>query len=70
MREFVRPIALALSVACAAGSTAIVFSGDALAQSQMAPAQGATQEAPPLKQMALTEKQVQGVLRPARTWTR
>jgi hypothetical protein len=62
MRNFVRPIAAALSVACLAGSMAIVSSGDVLAQSQMAPAQGAGQEAPPLKQMALTEKQVQGVL--------
>jgi hypothetical protein len=62
MHKFVRPIAAALSVACIAGSMAIVSTGDALAQSQMAPAQGAPQEAPPLKQMALTEKQVQGVL--------
>jgi hypothetical protein len=62
MREFVRPIAVALSVACLAGSMAIVSSGDALAQSQMAPAQGATQEAPPLKQIPLTDKQIQGVL--------
>lgn len=62
MREFVRPIAVALSAACLAGSMAIVSSGDALAQSQMAPAQGATQEAPPLKQIPLTDKQIQGVL--------
>jgi hypothetical protein len=62
MREFVRPIAVALSVACLAGSMAILSSGVALAQSQMAPAQGATQEAPPLKQIPLTDKQIQGVL--------
>jgi hypothetical protein len=62
MREFVRPIAVALSVACLTGSMAILSSGDALAQSQMAPAQGAMQEAPPLKQIPLTEKQIQGVL--------
>jgi hypothetical protein len=62
MREFVRPIAVALSVVCLAGSMAILSSGVALAQSQMAPAQGATQEAPPLKQIPLTDKQIQGVL--------
>jgi hypothetical protein len=58
MRNFVRSIAATLSVACLAGSIAIVSSGAVLAQSQMAPAQ----EAAPLKQIALTEKQVQGVL--------
>jgi hypothetical protein len=62
MRNFVRSIAATLSVACLAGSIAIVSSDAVLAQSQMAPAQGAAQEAPPLKQVALTEKQVQGVL--------
>jgi hypothetical protein len=61
MREFVRPIAVAFSVACLAGSVALASSGTALAQSQMAPAQG-QQEAPPLKQIPLTEKQVQAVL--------
>ncbi len=62
MRKFVRPIAAALSVACIAGSMAIVSGSDALAQSQMAPAPGAAQDAPPLKQVALTEKQIQAVL--------
>jgi hypothetical protein len=61
MREFVRPIAVAFSVACLAGSVALASSGTALAQSQMAPAQG-QQDAPPLKQIPLTEKQVQAVL--------
>ena len=61
MREFVRPIAVAFSVACLAGPVALASSGTALAQSQMAPAQG-QQEIPPLKQMPLTEKQVQSVL--------
>jgi hypothetical protein len=61
MREFVRPIAVALSVACLAGSVALVSNGTALAQSQMAPAQD-QQEVPPLKQIPLTEKQVQAVL--------
>jgi hypothetical protein len=62
MREFVRPIAVALSAVCLAGSMAIASGGAALAQSQMAPAQGAAQEAPPLKQIPLTEKQVQAAL--------
>jgi hypothetical protein len=66
MREFVRPIAAALSVGCLAISMAIASSGEALAQSQMAPAQGASQEAPPLKQIALTEKQIQGALAAAK----
>ena len=62
MREIVRPVVTALSIACLAASMAIVSSGSALAQAkqQMAPA---PQGAPPaVKQMALTEKQVQGVL--------
>jgi hypothetical protein len=59
MREFVRPVAVALSLACLVGS---ISSGDALAQSQMAPTQGAAQETPPLKQIPLTEKQIQGAL--------
>ena len=66
MREIVRPVVAALSIACLAASMAIVSSGGALAQAakqQMAPAQAAP---PPqdaaVKQMALIEKQVQGVL--------
>ena len=65
MREFIRPAATALSIACLAASMAAISTDHALAQaakSQMAPAQGAPQEAPPVKQMALTEKQIQGVL--------
>ncbi|HVX78184.1 MAG TPA: hypothetical protein VHB49_18795 [Bradyrhizobium sp.] len=62
MREFVRPIAAALSIACLTAPMAIMSSGAALAQSQMAPAQSTEPSAPPIKQMALTEKQVQGVL--------
>jgi hypothetical protein len=71
MREFVRPVASALSIACLAAAMAIVSSGGALAQAkqaspkQMAPAPQAApspaQEAP-VKQMALTEKQIEGVL--------
>jgi len=63
MREFVRPVAAALSIACLAASMAVISSSDALAQAkpQMAPAQAAPQEAP-VKQIALTEKQIEGVL--------
>jgi hypothetical protein len=70
MREFVRPAVAVLSIACLAASMAILSSSSALAQAkpapakQMAPAQAApppAQEAP-VKQMALTEKQIQGVL--------
>ncbi|HTA99881.1 MAG TPA: hypothetical protein VK804_05340 [Bradyrhizobium sp.] len=62
MRQFVRPAIAALSIACLAVSLAAVTTDSALAQAkqQMAPA---PQGAPPaVKQMALTEKQVQGVL--------
>ena len=62
MRQFVRPAIAALSIACLAVSIAAVTTDSALAQAkqQMAPA---PQGAPPaVKQMALTEKQVQGVL--------
>ena len=38
MREFVRSLAAALSVACLAASVAIVPTGSALAQAKMAPA--------------------------------
>ncbi len=64
MREFVRPIAAALSVVCLTASMAVISSTDALAQakSQTAPAQAAPQAPPPVKQIALTEKQIQGVL--------
>jgi hypothetical protein len=62
MRQFVRPAIAALSIACLAASIAAVTTDSALAQAkqQMAPAQ-ATQP-PALKQMALTDKQIQGVL--------
>jgi hypothetical protein len=65
MREIVRPVAVALSIACTAVSLAIGSSGSALAQAKQAPA---AQAAPPpaqdmaVKQVAVTEKQVEGVL--------
>ena len=66
MREFIRPVAVALSMACAALSISVVSTGSALAQAKQppAPAQAAPPPAQPpaLKQMALTEKQIQGVL--------
>ena len=62
MRLFVRPVA-ALGIACLTATMAILSTGDALAQAkQMAPAQAAPPQQPALKQMALTEKQIQGVL--------
>jgi hypothetical protein len=71
MRTFARPVA-ALSIACLAATMAIVSAGNALAQAKQAPAKQApaAQAAPPqeaaVKQMALTEKQVEGVLAAAK----
>jgi hypothetical protein len=66
MREFVRPAAVALSIACLAVAFAAVTTDPALTQAkqQMAPAQAAPPpgQPPALKQIALTDKQVQGVL--------
>ena len=70
MREFVRPVAAALNIACLAAAMAIVSTGVAGAQApqapakEMAPAQAAPPPAqqPALKQMALTDKQIEGVL--------
>ena len=63
MREFVRPVAAVLSIACLAASMAIISTG-ALAQAkqQMAPAQAAPMQPPAVKQMALNDKQIEGVL--------
>lgn len=67
MREFVRPVAAALSVACLAASVAIVSTGSALAQPKMAPAQqAAPPQQPALKQIALTDKQIEGVIAAAK----
>jgi hypothetical protein len=70
MREFVRLLAGALSIACLAAAIAAASASGAWAQArqappkQMAPAQAASPPAQPpaMKQMALTEKQIQGVL--------
>ena len=67
MREFIRPAAVALSVACLAVSIAVISTGSALAQAKQAPApQAAPPQPPGLKQMALTEKQIEGVLAAAK----
>jgi hypothetical protein len=71
MREIFRPAACALSVACLALAMSAISNTDAMAQAkqappkQSAPAQAApppAAEAPAVKQIALTEKQIQGVL--------
>jgi hypothetical protein len=65
MRDFLRPLAGVLSIACFAAGLTILSTDGALAQAkqapsnQMAPAQPAQ---PPLKQIALTDKQIAGVL--------
>ena len=65
MRDVLRPLAGTLIMACLATGLTILSTDGALAQakqgpsSQMAPAQPAP---PPLKQMALTDKQIEGVL--------
>ena len=72
MPDFVRPIASALGLACLAVSLVILSASGALAQAKQAPpkqqAAPAKQAAPPpaaeapLKQIALTEKQIVGAL--------
>jgi hypothetical protein len=66
MREFVRPAAAALSIACLAFAMVAMAPAAALAQSKQppAPAQAAPPpgQPPALKQMALTDKQIQAVL--------
>jgi hypothetical protein len=71
MRETFRPALAALSAACLALAISAISSGDVLAQAkqappkQAAPAQAApppAAEAPAVKQIALTEKQIESVL--------
>jgi hypothetical protein len=70
MHEFDRNVAAALSVVCLAAAIAIAFAGDALAQANQAPPNQtapAPQAAPPqptvkpIKHMALTDNQNEGV---------
>ena len=65
MRALLRPALTALSVACLISAASLASSGVAFAQAkqQGAPAQqAAPAQAPVLKQIALTDKQVDGVL--------
>jgi hypothetical protein len=63
MRVSIRPAITALSIACLAASFAATSNTPALAQAKAAPAPAAQDAAPPpVKQMALTDKQVEGVL--------
>ena len=64
MRAFVRPVVTSLSIACLAACLAMLPTGGALAQGKMAPAPAAAPSGPPpqLKQIALTEKQIDGVI--------
>jgi hypothetical protein len=63
MRALFRPLATVLTVACLAASFAALATGHALAQANPAAAPPAQAGPPPqLKQIALTEKEVDGVL--------
>jgi hypothetical protein len=66
MREFVRPTASALSTLCLAASIAILSTGGAWAQAKQAPAPAQAvpppAQPPAVKQMPLTDKQIDGVL--------
>ena len=61
MREFVRPLAATLTIACLAAAVALM-PGAAWAQAKQPPAQAAPGQPPALKQMPLTDKQIEGVL--------
>jgi hypothetical protein len=62
MRELLRPIVTALSIACLAASFAALAAGSALAQAKNAAPPAQAGQPPQLKQIALTDKQVDGVL--------
>ncbi len=67
MREFIRTLVTALSVACLAASLAVTSTGGALAQGNPPPApQGGPMQPPPFKQVALTDKQIEGVIAAAK----
>jgi hypothetical protein len=70
MREFIRPVAVTLSVVCLAASMAALSTNSALAQAmqKMAPAQAAPPagQPPAVKQVALTDKQIDGVVAAAK----
>jgi len=62
MRAFVRPVVTALSIACLSVSVAALSTGAALAQAKQGTAPAAAEQPPALKQMPITDKQVEGVL--------
>jgi hypothetical protein len=73
MREFIRPVAVTLSIACLAAAMAVLSTASASAQAMQkaapapAPAQVAPAGQPPaVKQFALTDKQVDGVIAAAK----
>ena len=71
MREFIRPVAITFSIACLAASLAVLPSNSAMAQAkggQMAPAPAAAPmgQPPAVKQIALTDKQVESVIAAAK----
>jgi hypothetical protein len=72
MREFIRPVAVTFSVVCLSASLAVISADSALAQGMQkmapAPAQGAAPmgQPPAVKQIPLTDKQVDGVIAAAK----
>jgi hypothetical protein len=64
MRQFVERLGAALTIACLAGAIPLASTAWAQAQQQGAPAQNQTQsgQPPALKQIALTDRQIEGVL--------
>ena len=69
MRDFIRPVAITFSIACLAASMAVLPSNSALAQAkggQMAPAAAPADQPPAVKQIALTDKQIQSVIAAAK----
>src|SRR5215467_3142709 len=65
MRELIRPFATVLTIACCAASFAAFSTDNALAQAKgqaPAPAAAPAGQPPQLKQIGLTEKQIDGVL--------
>jgi hypothetical protein len=69
MREFIRLVAITFSIACLAASMAVLPSNSAMAQAkggQMAPAAAPAGQPPAVKQIALTDKQVESVIAAAK----
>src|SRR5437763_8873035 len=62
MREFVRFLAATLTIACLAATMTILSGSGAWAQAKQPPAQATPGQPPVLKQMPLTDKQIEGVL--------